>query len=193
MLTAIKKRLGVQSSKEKTEVIARAFMEGKYAREIERMSALIEGKKHQAPIMPTLVSHPRFERVWRIPVPNQADVYMFGSPLDYVVYARAEAFYRAWLRLGPWNYQACPFLERMRQDHKYYHAASCFKNNYESPVPLAMVNLHGQSSDGIAINFSDGITRSLWLLSNYVDVFPIACESAEIGRVLEKELGVVSS
>lgn len=193
MLDAIKNRLGFQSSKERTEAVTRAFMEGKYAREIERVGALIEEKKHQTPIMPTLVSHPRFERVWKIPVPNQANVYMSGSPLDHVVYVRAEAFYRAWLRMGPWDYQVCPFLESMRQDRKYHHAASCFKNNFNSPVPLAMVNLHGQSSDGVAISFTDGITRSLWLLSNHVDVFPIACESAETAQLLEKELGVVSS
>ena len=81
--------------------------------------------------------------------------------------------------------------ETWRNDYKFHWAAKGFSEGASNPVPLASINYEvssrgllsslmdggGMSRPLRVINFNDGITRTIWLLSNGADSFPIEVSS----------------
>lgn len=63
-----------------------------------------------------------------------------------------------------------------RLDSKFPDAERGFAQGERNPVPLALVScnrFHGESRP--SIGFTNGITRTLWLLANGAPMFPVEC------------------
>lgn len=143
--------------------------------------------------VPQLVPGHRRGIVWRVPVPGQSDVFMclpnYAGQSNFVVHVNGLAFYRAWLALPVTHYQSCPLKPDMPKDRKFKHAASCFGAGIDSPVPIADVG--PWVDQGIfKVSFTDGITRSLWLLAHDVPTFPVLCSDLDSASLLADKAGV---
>jgi len=60
-----------------------------------------------------------------------------------------------------------------RDDHKYASMDRAFRGSAERPLGLAEMGLGSRTAPCIGI--TDGVTRTLWLLTNGAMAFPIAC------------------
>ncbi|WP_420801930.1 plasmid fertility inhibition factor family protein [Sphingomonas cavernae] len=111
----------------------------------------------------------------------------------YVVLLDAERFYRAWLSsslTSPASPRDCfaKIRERMPLDYKFEEAVKGFRHGRENPVPLPTIT-SWHSSKGPRIGFSDGVTRTYWLLYNRVGVFPAEVRSQEDAHILHGLVG----
>lgn len=132
------------------------------------------------------------ELIWRISVPKHKDVFMTArdaSDSDFIVYVHGLAFYRAWLACEITDYQACPVKQDMPKDSKFHWSSSHFAIGIENPVPLAEVGVNVISRQ-FTVCFTDGITRTLWLLSNEVEVFPVLVGDEESAVMLAEKVGI---
>ena len=68
--------------------------------------------------------------------------------------------------------------ENWLNDRKYPDAESHFKQSKINPVPLPKI-VFDDSSSVPYINFTDGITRTIWLLANGAIAFPVECHTSE--------------
>jgi len=165
--------------------------------ELKRVDAKLASLKELRPTaIPSLVPNHRSGVVWRIPVPTLADVFMClrggEHPVgqsDFVVYVRGLAFYRAWLTLDVNHYQPCPLQQDMHSDYKFHNAAKGFSTGIENPVPITNMGMLARDGE-LLINFLDGITRTLWLLANNVEVFPVHCQDLASASLLANQAGV---
>lgn len=68
-----------------------------------------------------------------------------------------------------------------RADYKFDHAAGGFAHGIGNPVPLAKIGVHlPKSVEGrTSVAFTNGITRTLWLLANGAAAFPVECSVGE--------------
>lgn len=90
--------------------------------------------------------------------------------------------------------------EKWKTDYKFHHAESGFSAGEENPVPLARIgcNTHtniipiyrrqllvfkklvGQRKEQFNyVSFSDGITRTIWLMAHGAETFPVECSKEE--------------
>lgn len=129
------------------------------------------------------------EIVWRVPLSGGGGVYMIARAPHYgqkfVTHVHTGAFYREWRRqslLRP-DAQGCPRLERMGEDYKYHHAERGFLQGRSNPVPLADVGFMR------GLSFVDGITRTMWLIRNGAQSFPVATGCEDSCRRLARTLG----
>lgn len=112
-----------------------------------------------------------------------------GEDQRKVLVVDAEKFLKFWRNT---TYDAHKTVARgvpeiWRNDYKFHWAATGFAEGASNPVPLASINyevisrglLPGLMGGGglHVINFNDGITRTIWLLSNGADSFPIEVSS----------------
>jgi hypothetical protein len=139
--------------------------------------------------------------VFTVPLPNRPPVFMSIEATDYknnnsgVVIVDANKFLELW-RSEPYSIhraEANGSPQTWPSDRKYKDAVKGFSLGYENPVPLAYIS-HGTSSRTIVsykflwfgksvhreqfhyIGFTNGITRTIWLLSHGCTAFPIECE-----------------
>jgi hypothetical protein len=68
---------------------------------------------------------------------------------------------------------------RWVKDSKYPDAENGFKQGKENPVPLAKIAFYGLKNSNSYIDFTNGITRSIWLLAHGATAFPVECHVAE--------------
>jgi len=138
------------------------------------------------PALPRFVAGHHRGPVWQLLVPGGPPAFMcLGYREAFVVHVRASAFHRAWLATGRALNQPCPRRDRFAQDRKFHWAISGFSQGIENPVPLAEVTATDwQGKRQIA--FTNGITRTLWLLAHDVPAFPVQCWTEdEAVRVFE--------
>jgi hypothetical protein len=134
--------------------------------------------------------------VWNLPVPGKPDAVMAfeagGGDYDlFVVPVAAKAFQRAWLARGPQSEalpDGCRLRAELMTDRKYQHAAAAFARGADSPVPLARVGI-ATGKHGPAPAFTDGITRTFWLLANGVQAFPVIVAGEQAAATLAKIAG----
>ncbi|EIJ6113748.1 hypothetical protein LJJ21_004708, partial [Salmonella enterica] len=142
---------------------------------------------------PQLVPGHRRGVVWRVSVPGQSDVFMclpnYAGQRYFVVYVSGLAFYRAWLASGAGHYQSCPLQPDMPNDRKFKDAVSGFAQGFENPVPIADVAPSMKGGE-LIVHFTDGITRSLWLLAHDVEAFPVLCSDLDSASLLADKAGV---
>ncbi|MEP9642037.1 hypothetical protein DXO206_023120 (plasmid) [Xanthomonas oryzae pv. oryzae] len=128
--------------------------------------------------------------VWCIPVPGQADRYMsasaghIGSEM-FAVHVDADAFYLAWLRSD----EQCVLRSQMPRDYKYAYAVDGFAQGSSNPVPLADVGAWNDERGRSHIGFTNGITRSFWLISNGAPSFPVQVYGRESAELLHRTAG----
>jgi len=164
--------------------------------ELERIDAELAGLQKLPPTkIPQLVPNHGSGVVWRISVPGGAEVFMKlngdmrGGQSDFVVYVRGLAFYRSWLAFDG-VYYSCPLQRDMSSDYKFKDAAACFIQSLDCPIPIANLSLRIREN-GFNLEFSEGITRTLWLLANNVEVFPVLCHNLASASLLASKAGVV--
>lgn len=135
--------------------------------------------------------------VWKVPLPNQRAVYMglsrapAGEEYDrkkHVVIVRARHFYAAWraadLALNCDTARAL-LPSDIPKDRKWSDQGPNWAEGRKNPVYLPDVGYH--PSRGPA--FGDGITRSLWLIYNGAESFPVYLYDEESARGLHRLLG----
>lgn len=145
----------------------------------------------QEPVIPEIVLIEAGKIVWRIALSPTRSAFLSEVVPNYgkkfVAYVHAGKFYSQWRRqslLRPGDLQGCPRLDDMDRDYKYPSAVRGFTHGGANPVPLAdIVFLKG-------IGFTNGITRTLWLIRNGAQSFPVATSCEESSLRLARELGV---
>ncbi len=81
----------------------------------------------------------------------------------------------------------------MPADSKYRHAAACFAEGPQSPVPLASVSLERGRDGTQSVSFGDGVTRTFWLLANNVAAFPVLIAGEAAAKQLAQLAGTDGS
>ncbi len=154
---------------------------------------------HVAPEPSELVSVDHNHATWRIQVPGQCDRFMSlrsGAGNEfYVVHVDTEALYRTWLNCSPAirGIRCCDCIlrENMPNDYKYHWAVDGFSHGIDNPVPLAFVGAW-MDDDLAKIGFTNGITRTFWLIANRVPTFPIEVHGKRSADLLHSLVGVGS-
>ncbi|HGC8066998.1 TPA: fertility inhibition factor FiwA [Yersinia enterocolitica] len=138
--------------------------------------------------------------VWRLPVPGKPDAYMAmqAGQADhdlFVVPVSGPAFNRLWLGGGLSGNErpdGCRLRAELATDSKYHHAVAGFAEGQRNPVPLARVGL-GRENGTPEVRFSDGVTRTFWLLANHVEAFPVVVAGEKTAAELAKLAGADSA
>ena len=156
-------------------------------------------KQDAPPTLPAPVVQAADKLAWRIPMRDGSEVFMSvtsGHTDDtlFVVPVDAAAFYRTWLAAtlrNPERPDGCRLVSEMPEDYKYRHAVEGFSHGEKNPVPLARVGV--LTEDGaVDVRFTDGVTRSYWLLANDATAFPVVVSGREAAMALAKAAGVES-
>lgn len=165
-------------------------------------------KQHTPPPLPTIIDprsiqgmwqHPFKQHViWQIPFKDKSTHYMSSNGYYgdcYVVYVDTELLYLILLIDGlksNSNDDIEPFHKLRKDlpnDYKYYDAANAFAKSVNVPIPLALIYV-GESSNRSSISFTDGITRTIWLIANHALSFPIFTHGAESANLLNDLVGL---
>jgi hypothetical protein len=80
-------------------------------------------------------------------------------------------------------------------DYKYEKAEKGFSYKYTNPVPLAYISCFENrigAKKHQCVGFTNGVTRTIWLLSNGCKEFPVECELSE-ASALYNLAGVANS
>lgn len=145
----------------------------KWKLELKRLRQL--SKQRGQPSLPELVNGHSRHPTWRIKVPGREDVYMC-RPHDtddgYVILVDALKFNIGWLQAGPGLDDSCKLRRHMPADYKFQSAVTGFAAGIENPVPLARVS-YLEWGRRAGIRFSNGMTRSFWLLAHDAPAFPV--------------------
>jgi hypothetical protein len=136
--------------------------------------------------------------VFKIPIPDPdiSFVLLSHEPSDYdeVVIVDAKKFYQLCLN-GP-HADDISIDHNRREDlkKKYDYADQCLRTSYrnKNPVPFADVTHHKcLAPDGKVhtpknhIRFTDGITRTKWLIDHGCKAFPVKCDKRSKQGLLE--------
>lgn len=111
--------------------------------------------------------------VWKIQADKDAYMCVERTPFHndrrYIVVVEGAKFYQLWRR------SPLPVVQvrnLMTLDYKYRALDENFGNSASSPIPLAQVSCYPRDGrDGVY--FTDGLTRTLWLLANHAKAFPV--------------------
>ncbi|RZU28918.1 plasmid fertility inhibition factor family protein [Edaphobacter modestus] len=130
--------------------------------------------------------------VWKIEAEQEAFMIVRRTPFNnesrFVVIVDGEKFYKLW-RSTPET--SCAPRIQMPLDYRYAHAVEGFSAGLKNPVPLAEVNFspsHGKKG----VSFTNGTTRTLWLLAHRAKAFPILLGSESSSQELHRLAGTSS-
>lgn len=139
--------------------------------------------------------------VFTVPLPDRPPVFMSMKVTEYnndktgIVIVDSEKFLELW-RNEPFSIhstEANGNPQTWPNDYKYEYAVEGFSFGYDNPVPLAYVS-HSTATRILVsykflwlgktehheqyhyVSFTNGITRTIWLLTQGCTAFPIACE-----------------
>ncbi len=157
-------------------------------------------KNRPEPKHPELFKQTSNEVIWRIQLANQEYYYMkrdsgFNiSQNEYVIYIDTEILYLALLQnaltSNPNEMFYSQWLrQNMSQDDKYPIIAKKFLHSLDNPIPLAEINC-GICDSLPSFSFTNGITRTIWLISNYANSFPITTYGKESANLLNNIAGL---
>lgn len=106
----------------------------------------------------------------------------YGDDRRGIVIVDAEKFLAAW-KAYPFYKEPVSLMDEQgwRQDYKFESAKDGFSHGIENPVPLANIGVHPPRGENgcTSVAFTNGITRTIWLLANGASAFPIECSAAE--------------
>lgn len=154
-------------------------------------------------LVPIFVEDSRGSRflIFSVPLPNRPPVFMcrkvpkYGTDKSGVVVVDSKKFLQLWRndRHGIHVEQANGCPEIWQKERKYPAATNRFSHGYDNPVPLAYVSF-GKGDRSIIsykflwfgrgerqeqfhyVKFTNGVTRTIWLLSHGCAAFPVECE-----------------
>lgn len=138
--------------------------------------------------------------VWKIHVPNQPPRFMRLDHVPansdrHVVMVDADRFYRAWLNRAAevdnhLRTDECVLRADMTRDYKYSGAVEGFDPQARTAVPLAWCHCRLGSDGQPRISFTNGVTRTFWLLANHAESFPVLVSGADEAQELHRVAGV---
>jgi hypothetical protein len=158
--------------------------------------------------------HLNTSAVFEIQLQNHENVYMSVSKSNYmndercVVVVDAKKFLRLW-RNNPYKKHSDISkgnIETWQNDSKYHYAVEGFSHGINNPVPVAEIvyQEHTNSTPVYRrkylilkelvkveevifdyVVFRNGITRTIWLLVNGAEYFPVECPIKSAGRLAE--------
>ncbi|MNJ87968.1 hypothetical protein D3C87_55040 [compost metagenome] len=148
--------------------------------------------------------------VFTVPLPAREPVFMSMNVTDYgkknfgIVIVDAQKFLRLWRaeRRKTYREGANGTPKTWPNDYKYHGAAKGFSHGRENPVPLAHISFLPLSQPSVIckllnlvrperqnqshyIAFSDGITRTIWLLTQGCVAFPVKCGMSSALQLFE--------
>lgn len=77
-----------------------------------------------------------------------------------------------------------------RNDYKFHHAEHGFEVGIDNPVPLAILSADKYFPN---ISFIDGITRTIWLMANRAQYFPVFAYNKESAENIYNYIGIKGS
>lgn len=165
--------------------------------EIFKLEAKFEDS-YKTPDAPVLTSINHKSAVWEITLANSQTCRMrcnFGA-IDseiFVVQVDALKFYYFWLISSLYEEHEhranhCVLIKDMPKDYKFKHAVQGFANT-NSPVPLANLSAR-YVDDRPYIGFTNGVTRTFWLLSNGAKSFPVEVYGEKSANYLYEFAGI---
>lgn len=116
----------------------------------------------------------------------------FGDDSRWVVVVDAARFLAAW-RATPGERSAIARLsaDGWRKDYKFERAEEGFRQGRSNPVPLALPSVWQLAEGGPPrVDFTNGITRTIWLLAAGAKAFPVECRGDSSARVMAELAGV---
>ena len=149
-----------------------------------------------APTPPVDYDWPVVQIVWEVPTARAGLVYMdeFVTPHQnesrYIVIVEARSFYALWrLSKGKrWGFDNLPAEPgKFPNMRKWEDQAPCWADGIANPVPLATVGCSVRHGTGLS--FSDGMTRTSWLLHHGASAFPVMTYEKESARELNSFAG----
>lgn len=164
--------------------------------ELHKLVAASKANGDNPPAPPKLVFSDHDKCFWLIKT-KVGDKFMktsiYNSDDSFVVHVDAEKFYQVWLESGLRfkNNRSCDCVRRqdMPNDYKYHYAIEGFKEGYSNPVPLADIGIF--ELNGIdTIGFTNGVTRTFYLISNFAESFPILVRGKKYAEKMFQMIGV---
>jgi hypothetical protein len=150
----------------------------------------------QAPVMESINHN---GAIWKIELANGKSCFMKNKfcAIDkdlYVVHVDAQKFYFYWLISSLYlddqhRSNHCVLVKDMPNDYKFKDAADGFSRGLENPVPLAYLSARYENGNPY-IGFTNGVTRTMWLLANGAKSFPIEVQYEESAKHLFEFAGV---
>ena len=152
-----------------------------------------ESSRHIRPASSRLIDTGLHGAVWEVPLPDREPVYMrldrSHDDSCFAVHVDTELFYYYWLLTSRrTSYHNCPPRQKMQQDRKYNQAVEGFDQGRNNPVPLAQPHLHIREGL-VSLAFTNGITRSMWLIANRAGSFPVEVSSLAQAQLFHNILG----
>lgn len=162
----------------------------------EARRAISESLAVPPPSLPAVVEHDSRWTVWEIRTGQGDRHYLRRHHHDtkgHIIFAHAERFYGFWLLCSATGHprgDACVPRKMMPKDYKYQRAVEGFGKSLESPVPLAEISAMMKKSN-LRIMFSDGVTRTFWMLHNRCPSFPVVVQDREAAKLLNERVGLL--
>lgn len=110
----------------------------------------------------------------------------------WVVIVRKQPFLDAWARSTQERQLSTGNEAVWRDVYKFHYAENGFLHGRDNPVPLAWCGAHYVLERGLPVlrtSFTDGITRTIWLLANGAESFPVSVASEKSARLLHRGAG----
>lgn len=153
----------------------------------------IERQPNVAQEMPSVLERTRNRLVWDIPLVNGEHGFMCADRTNYlnderfVVLVDCIKFYQFWRQS---RQSHCPEYSNMWRDRKYADAEEGFSASLRSPAPLAEVSAYPRDGQP-GVYFTNGITRTIWLIANGAKAFPVGIHGADEATFLSQYAGSI--
>ncbi|WP_447874846.1 plasmid fertility inhibition factor family protein [Serratia fonticola] len=138
--------------------------------------------------------------LFEIPLATGRTVWMdqrLTKQSDYwIVLVEKRPFLQAWARAHQERHLAVGDESIWRQDRKFADAEDGFSHGRENPVPLAECGGGYLVEDGLPVlwlSIGNGVTRTIWLLANGVERFPVKVSTARTAQLIHRGAGVKST
>lgn len=168
-----------------------------YLKKLECLKLQASFNEYQNPSPAVLDSISYKGANWRVNLPNSDSRIMYSEFGDmdnefHVVHVSPEKFYYFWLLSSLYSddkhrTKNCVLLRDMPKDYKFDRAALGFAIK-DKPVPLAQLNAFYENNI-LKLAFNGGVTRTLWLLSQGVESFPIEVLNRETAFLIFEFFG----
>lgn len=185
---------------DRTPLTANGRLQRAIAEEKAQLDAALRSRAPYAPPEPQAFDLQYDSAVWKIRLLDSPARFMrltwhHPDSQHHVVMVDGDRFYRAWLDHpsqinAPSAPDSCVLRANMPKDYKYAAAVRGFTTEGASPVPLADCCCYRSQNGALRVGFTNGMTRTLWLLANHAESFPVLVGSAAEAQEIYDAAGV---